>query len=404
MRSFLVFLFLSSPLLAAEPQAHRDLSYAEPKNERQTLDVYAPAEGSDHSVVLWLHGGGWRAGDKSAVQKKPEAFVEMGFVFVSTNYRFVPNVTVKEMTGDIAKAIRWIHDHAKDYGGDPDTIYVMGHSAGAHLAALVCTDDRYLKAEGVSLSIIKGCVPIDTAAYDVPQKILSLSAARPGLAAESPFGDAASQKDVSPALHIAKGKSIPPFLILHVSDRPDSRSQSKMFASALGGVGISAEVVPAEGKTHATINSELGLPRDKATQAVWRFLTQAEEMKRLQGTWTMESFLEDGKANAFAELMKPVFRMTIEGNSISSVYASSAEASEPVRIKVDPSLSPKTIDFLHTKPEPHTEFAIYQLDEGKLKLCSAALGKDRPTEFSSQPGSGQSLSTWKRIEVVNTLD
>ena len=172
MRSFLVFLFLSSPLLAAEPQAHRDLSYAEPKNERQTLDVYAPAEGSDHSVVLWLHGGGWRAGDKSAVQKKPEAFVEMGFVFVSTNYRFVPNVTVKEMTGDIAKAIRWIHDHAKDYGGDPDTIYVMGHSAGAHLAALVCTDDRYLKAEGVSLSIIKGCVPIDTAAYDVPQKIL----------------------------------------------------------------------------------------------------------------------------------------------------------------------------------------------------------------------------------------
>ncbi len=60
------------------------------------------------------------------------------------NYRFVPQVTVKEITGDIAKAIKWVHDNAKEYGGLPDTIFVAGHSAGAHLAALVCTDDCYL--------------------------------------------------------------------------------------------------------------------------------------------------------------------------------------------------------------------------------------------------------------------
>lgn len=117
MRMLLIsaLLLLPSTLLAAEPKVHRDLAYAEPKNERQTLDVYAPAEGKDHPVVLWIHGGGWRAGNKTGVQKKPEAFVEKGFVFVSTNYRFVPNVTVKEMTGDIAKAIRWTRDHAKEY-------------------------------------------------------------------------------------------------------------------------------------------------------------------------------------------------------------------------------------------------------------------------------------------------
>src|SRR5438552_12163260 len=149
-------LVIAAPLLAGEPKTHRDLAYIEPKNERQTLDVYAPAEGKDHPVVVWIHGGGWRGGDKSSVQKKPQAFVDNGFVFVSTTYRFVPNVTVKEMTGDIAKAIRWTHDHAKDFGGDPDTIFVMGHSAGAHLAALVCTDESYLKAEGLSLSIIRG--------------------------------------------------------------------------------------------------------------------------------------------------------------------------------------------------------------------------------------------------------
>src|SRR5438270_218943 len=76
-------LLLAAPLLAAEPKAHRDLAYAETKNERQTLDVYAPAEGKGHPVVLWIHGGGWQAGDKADVQKKPQAFADKGFVFVS---------------------------------------------------------------------------------------------------------------------------------------------------------------------------------------------------------------------------------------------------------------------------------------------------------------------------------
>lgn len=272
MRIPTVLLLLASPLIAAEPQVHRDLAYAEPKNERQTLDVYAPTEGKDHPVVLWIHGGGWRAGNKTGVQKKLEAFVEKGFVFVSTNYRFVPNVTVKEMTGDVAKAIRWTHDHAKDYGGDPNTIFVMGHSAGAHLAALVCTDDRYLKAEGVSLSIIKGCVPVDVSVYDIPKRLRDGGSVPPAKFTEV-FGDTdESQRDLSPATHVAEGKNIPPFLILHVADRPDTKAQSHWFADKLNAAGISAQVVAAEGKTHGTINSDLGLPDDKPTQALWDFL------------------------------------------------------------------------------------------------------------------------------------
>ena len=123
-------LLLASPLLAAEPNIHTDVAYADTKNERHKLDVYAPTEGKNLPVVVWIHGGGWKAGDKKGVQKKPQAFADKGFVFVSVNYRFVPKATVKEMTGDVAKAIRWAHDHAKEYGGDPNSIFVMGHSAG----------------------------------------------------------------------------------------------------------------------------------------------------------------------------------------------------------------------------------------------------------------------------------
>ena len=272
--SFLV-LVLAVPVLADEPKAVHDIPYAEPKNERQMLDVYAPMQGKDHPVVLWIHGGGWRAGDKSSVQIKPQAFVDKGFVFVATNHRFFPNVTVKEMTGDIAKAVRWVHDHAKEYGGDPKSIFVMGHSSGAHLGALVCTDDRYLKAEGLSLSVIKGCVPIDVSVYDIPKRIKDGGSVATGTFTKT-FGEKdEAQRDYSPVAHVAKGKSIPPFLILHVADRAETKAQSNWFADKLNNAGISAKVVAAEGTTHGTINSNFGKSGDKPTQEVWDFTSGA---------------------------------------------------------------------------------------------------------------------------------
>src|SRR5262249_30650059 len=152
--------------------------YAEPKNERQMLDVYAPPDAKGLPVVVWIHGGGWKRGDKAEVHNKPKAFTEKGFALVSISYRFVPTVTVKEIAQDVAKAIRWTHDHAKDFGGDGDKLIVMGHSAGAQLAALVCTDDRYLKAEKLPLSIVKACVPVDGDTYDVPMQIKTVEEKR----------------------------------------------------------------------------------------------------------------------------------------------------------------------------------------------------------------------------------
>lgn len=237
-RTAFLALLLAPPLSAAEPKVLRDLAYAEPKTERQTLDVYAPAEGKGHPIVLWVHGGGWKQGDKKGVQKKPQAFNDHGFVFAATNYRFVPNVTIKEMTADIAKAIRFLHDHAAEFGGDPNAIVVMGHSAGAHLAALVCTDDRYLAAEKLPMSVLKGCVPVDVSAYDIPKRLKDGGSVSDD-AFKKLFGDTeASLRDYSPAAHVARGKNIPPFLILHVADRPDTKAQSQWFADRLTEAGV----------------------------------------------------------------------------------------------------------------------------------------------------------------------
>src|SRR5467141_2401252 len=158
----ILFLALLNPAqtqaqTAASAQAKlnvkRDISYAEPADPRQKVDIYAPEGAKNLPVVFWIHGGGWQTGDRTDVQVKPQAFADKGFVFVSTGYRLLPNVEMGTIFSDIAKSVRWVHDHIAEYGGDPKRILVMGHSAGAQLAALICIDDRYLKAEGLSLEI-----------------------------------------------------------------------------------------------------------------------------------------------------------------------------------------------------------------------------------------------------------
>ena len=103
---------------------------------KQTLDVYgaADAKHKKRPVVVWIHGGGWTGGDKREMAAKPTAFVEHGYVFVSTNYRLFPGASIATIARDVAKAIRWTHDHAAEFGGDGDKIFVMGHSAGSQLA------------------------------------------------------------------------------------------------------------------------------------------------------------------------------------------------------------------------------------------------------------------------------
>ena len=272
MRNILAFLLLATPALADEPQVHRDIAYAEPKNERQTLDVYAPREGKNHPIVFWIHGGGWQAGDKTDVQVKPQAFVDKGFVFVSTNYRLLPNASIKEMAGDVAKAIRWVHDHAQEYGGDPDTFFVMGHSAGAQLAALVCTDDRYLKAERLSL-VASSRAAFRSMATPTTCPCRSPRSSRSG---RTPTGASSgtrrARKTLSPVTHVAKGKGIPPFLILHVADHPETTAQSQRLAKALQEAGVPARAYPAKGKNHGTINADLGKPDDEPTKALFAFV------------------------------------------------------------------------------------------------------------------------------------
>ncbi len=268
------------------PRVHRDLPYhsVEGVDPRLlSLDLYAPGRGEGLPVLVMIHGGGWQIGDKGgAAMAEVQApfFVAEGFVYVSLNYRLAPAVRHPAQVQDVARAIAWVHDHVAKYGGDPGRMALMGHSAGAHLAALVATDDRRLAAHDKSLAILRGVVLLDGAAYDLPRHVDELGAGERMLTmwtrAFGPRGEGEEDpwRDASPRHHVAPDKGIPPFLVVHGALRRGSaKTLSQELAQALTAAGSPSKTL-AIAKSHAAINRDLGKRRDRLTLEVDEFLTR----------------------------------------------------------------------------------------------------------------------------------
>ena len=278
MRTVFAFLLIAS---AAQAQNLKpNVPYADPAHERQILDIYAPDGAKNLPVVFWIHGGGWQRGDKTDVQIKPRVFSERGYVFVSTNYRLLPHVEMAELIRDVAKSLGWVHKNIAEYGGDPKRIFVMGHSAGAQLAALICIDDRYLRAEGVPFAVLKGCVPVDGDTYDLPAIIVTAEMRQtvhhlplPENGHRLKFGnDPKKHIDFSAVAHVSPDKGIPPFLILHVAGHPDVTAQARRLSVVLEASDVPVTVFGARETTHSKLSADLGLPDDPATKELFKFL------------------------------------------------------------------------------------------------------------------------------------
>ena len=248
------------------PGGAQALSYG--TDPAQVIDVWPSAKGGKAPLIVFVHGGGWKRGskDNATGRFKPEHYSAQGYAFASINYRLVPAATVEQQAADVASAVKGLLARADI---DPRRVVLMGHSAGAHLVALVGTDERYLRGVGLSLVNISGVIPIDGAAYDVPAQMddgpqIMQSTYR------QVFGtDSARQKSFSPTFQ-AGAPNAPEFLLLHVQ-RPDGIRQANTLGAALKSAGSRVEIgsFPGEGlKGHAEINRRLGDPSYAPTATV----------------------------------------------------------------------------------------------------------------------------------------
>lgn len=242
---------------------HTTIAYG--ANTLQALDIYDNPDATG-PILAFVHGGGWRRGDKAIVHSLPDYAERHNLTLASIGYRLVPEVTARQQAEDVAAAVATIR---RTYPRRP--IVLVGHSAGAHLVALVGVDPIYLGAQGLAPSDLAAVMPLDGAGYDATEPRM------PGPIGqqleeiyEAAFGD--QRAELSPILRVRRGQAYPPFLIFHIESRQDATRQSRRLAEALVAAGGRAEVVVAPGDTHGDINAEFGQPGDAEGERAARFI------------------------------------------------------------------------------------------------------------------------------------
>jgi len=242
------------------------LSYG--SDPAQVLDLWVPKGAKAAPLVLYVHGGGWKRGSKDTAMGNalPGHLVGQGYAFASINYRLVPQATVEQQASDVAQALAFVLGKAAGMGIDRSRVVITGHSAGAHLVALVGTDEQYLRKAGLSFADVDGVMPNDGAAYDVPKQMAQAGRFMSDTYKQAFGTDPARQKALSPVFHAA-APNAPRFLLLHVQ-REDGVVQANDLAAALkrGGSRVEVGSFPGKGlQGHAEINRKLGEPDYAAT-------------------------------------------------------------------------------------------------------------------------------------------
>jgi acetyl esterase/lipase len=247
----------------------RDIAYG--NDPAQRFDVYAPINpdgkpGRGAPVILMVHGGGWRVGDKamrSVVENKVRRWVGRGFIVVSVNYRMLPKAAPLEQAQDVMRALAAAQEKAAGWGGDRGKFILMGHSAGAHLVALIATSPALASGTGVTPWL--GTVTLDSAALDVVQIMEN-----PHLRLyDNAFGnDPAYWRMVSPFYALAK--ATPPILAVCSTRREASCEQADKFAAKATSLGTRVSILR-QNMSHRDINLRLG-DEEVYTRSVEQFM------------------------------------------------------------------------------------------------------------------------------------
>jgi len=276
MRKILATAFvLLSFMASAQAATTKDIPYG--TDRKQRLDVYGaskPCPSTGCPVLVYVHGGGWRNGSKSMGISSTlgEVWGKAGAVVVSLDYRLTPDVVHPAHVQDVAAGIAWVNKNINRYGGDPHKVFIMGHSAGAHLVALVATAPQYLAAHGLQpATALAGVMPVDTASYDLANNNQRMVEGM----IEDAFGtDPNVLREASPLLVIKPGAVYPPFMIATVKQREGAVAQSKALAEKLPRTTLMVRDYPGLGqlKAHGQINRDLADPTNPMTQSFMRFV------------------------------------------------------------------------------------------------------------------------------------
>ena len=222
-------------------KVHLNLAYG--TESRQQLDVYSPRKGDHHPVMVFVHGGSWTGYDKSYFKFVGESFARAGYVTALINYRLAPQTTYPGFVQDTAKSLKWVKDHIQDYQGDPQNVFVMGHSAGAYNVVTAMVQQGFLQAEGLKATDFRGVIGI-AGPYDFDPIYT------PGVFGKMP------RPEVMPANNVQG--DLPPFLLLVAgNDQLVGPENGISMEKALQAHGTPVQMVTIPGVNHGEIVAAL---------------------------------------------------------------------------------------------------------------------------------------------------
>lgn len=244
-----------------------DIAYG--SHDLQTLDIYSP-RGTGvgmRPVFVFIHGGAWRFGDKKRFDDHGRFYNDNGILFVPINYRLAPDHLHPDQAQDSAAAVKWVYDNIEKYGGDKNKIYIGGHSAGAHLAALIASDPSYLMAHDIKPRILKSVIAVDTAAYDLttPSEHWRINKA-----IDENFGTDKKAKELASPLYFAKNGTadLPAFTLFVTDKRPEAVIDTKRFYAALKEAGAYADIHIIDGLSHRGMSKAMAEPDSQVAQGI----------------------------------------------------------------------------------------------------------------------------------------
>ncbi len=244
-------------------QVFKDIAYGE--EDGQQLDVYTRPDVPSKGVVLFVHGGYWDTGSKNDYSFVADSLTEEGYTTVVVGYRLVPTVTFPEYVKDLALAVKWTVTNIAEYGGNQERIFLMSHSAGAHIGALVSFDERYLQRLELPLNALDGFIGL-AGPYDflpvAPDDVRSVAA----------LGNPATYAETQP-INFVDRNDPPAFIGYTLADKTVNPNNSIRFAEKIREVGGDVEEHSYNRVDHITILGSLARVSRFFNEAILKDIT-----------------------------------------------------------------------------------------------------------------------------------
>jgi len=250
---------------------------------KNLADLYLPPQaknGPKWPLLIFVHGGSWVRGDKSLTVGKLDVYGNIGRFYANhgigtlvINYRLLPNTNLPGQIDDVHHALTWAHQNIDRYGGNPNKIFLMGHSAGGQLASHACLDVKY--------SFIQGCINVSSAGLDMTDEKTYEAGAQIGFYQdkfEKTFGKD-WQKKASPIFKIHQGQ--PPFLTLYAQgEYPALKRQAQHWHETLLAKGLSSKIHAVRGESHERMAVALSHPRKSLAKEIFEFIQTKSQKSR----------------------------------------------------------------------------------------------------------------------------